>query len=144
MLLYFVRLELVDLKAINALCLERSGTALILCLALSLRAERLDWYFRINAGCDFERALIRARTHRHSRKHPLFGFSVSVKELLLSKDGFAEASSMMLSGFVSAYDSEVLTRLKRAGASVLCRANMDELGIGSDGSACAHGYIVNA
>ncbi|AUI38880.1 Glutamyl-tRNA(Gln) amidotransferase subunit A [Candidatus Hodgkinia cicadicola] len=74
----------------------------------------------------------------------MFGFSVSIKELLLSKDGFAEASSMMLSGFVSAYDSEVLTRLKRTGASMLCKANIDEFGIGSDGSACAHGYITNA
>ncbi len=88
--------------------------------------------------------MTRARAHRCARSRSLFGFSVSVKELLLSKDGFAEASSMMLSGFVSAYDSEVLTRLKRAGGIVLCRANMDELGIGSDGSACARGYIVNA
>ncbi|AUG34150.1 Glutamyl-tRNA(Gln) amidotransferase subunit A [Candidatus Hodgkinia cicadicola] len=132
------------MKAVNALCLKHGDTALVLCLALSLRAERLDWYFRMNAGYDFERALARARTHQRSRKRTLFGFSVSVKELLLLKGGFAEASSMMLSGFVSAHDSEVLTRLKRAGASMLCRANMDELGIGSDGSACAHGYIVNA
>ncbi|ATW05967.1 Glutamyl-tRNA(Gln) amidotransferase subunit A [Candidatus Hodgkinia cicadicola] len=132
------------MKAINALCLKRSDIALALCLALSLRAERLDWYFRVSAGCNFERALTRARAHRCARSRSLFGFSVSVKELLLSKDGFAEASSMMLSGFVSAYDSEVLTRLKRAGGIVLCRANMDELGIGSDGSACARGYIVNA
>ncbi len=126
------------------MCLKHSNVALILCLALSLRAERLDWYFRINAGCNFERALTRARARQRNRKRVLFGFNVSVKELLLSKDGFAEASSMMLSGFVSAYDSEVLTRLRRAGASVLCRANMDEFGVGSDGSACAHGYIVSA
>ncbi|AUG33848.1 Glutamyl-tRNA(Gln) amidotransferase subunit A [Candidatus Hodgkinia cicadicola] len=132
------------MKAVNALCLKRSSTALMLCLALSLRAEHLDWYFRMNAGYDFERALTRARAHQRNRKRPLFGFSVSVKELLLLKDGFAEASSMMLSGFVSAHDSEVLTRLKRAGASMFCRANTDEFGIGSDGSACAHGYIVNA
>ncbi|ATW05908.1 Glutamyl-tRNA(Gln) amidotransferase subunit A [Candidatus Hodgkinia cicadicola] len=132
------------MKAINAMCLKHSNVALILCLALSLRAERLDWYFRINAGCNFERALTRARARQRNRKRVLFGFNVSVKELLLSKDGFAEASSMMLSGFVSAYDSEVLTRLRRAGASVLCRANMDEFGVGSDGSACAHGYIVSA
>ncbi|XXN13571.1 MAG: amidase family protein [Candidatus Hodgkinia cicadicola] len=132
------------MKAINALCSKRGTVALMLCLALSLRAERLDWYFRINAGYNFERALTRARAHQHNRKCSLFGFSVSVKELLLSKDDFAEASSMMLSGFVSAYDSEVLTRIKRAGANMLCRANMDEFGIGSDGSACAHGHIVNA
>ncbi|ATW06028.1 Glutamyl-tRNA(Gln) amidotransferase subunit A [Candidatus Hodgkinia cicadicola] len=132
------------MKAINVLCLEHGNAALVLCLALSLRAERLDWYFRINTGYGFERALTRARAHQHNRKRLLFGFSVSVKELLLAKDCFAEASSMMLSGFVSAYDSEVLTRLRRAGASMLCRANMDELGIGSDGSASAYGYIVNA
>ncbi len=132
------------MKAVNALCLKRSNVALMLCLALSLRAERLDWYFRVNARCDFERALTHARTQPLARRRSLFGFSVSVKELLLSKGGFAEASSMMLSGFVSAYDSEVLTRLKRVGAGAFCRANMDEFGVGSDGSACAHGYIVNA
>ncbi len=132
------------MKAINALCSERSVAELRLCLALSSRAERLDWYFRINTGYGFERALARARAHQRNRKQSMSGFSVSVKELLSSKDGFTEASSMMLSGFVSAYDSEVLTRLKRAGGSVLCRANMDELGVGCDGSACAHGYTVNA
>ncbi|AUG33737.1 Glutamyl-tRNA(Gln) amidotransferase subunit A [Candidatus Hodgkinia cicadicola] len=132
------------MKAINVLCLNRGAVELILCLALSSRAERLDWYFGINAGYDFERALTRARVHQRSRKHLLFGFSVSVKELLLSKDGFVEASSMILSRFVSAYNSEVLNRLKCAGASMLCRANMDEFGIGSDGSACAHGYTANA
>ncbi|AUG91497.1 Glutamyl-tRNA(Gln) amidotransferase subunit A [Candidatus Hodgkinia cicadicola] len=132
------------MKAINALCLKHNTTALMFCLALSLRAERLDWYFRINTGYGFERALTLARTQQHGRKRPLFGFSVSVKEMLLAKTGFAEASSMMLTGFVSAYDSEVLTRLKRAGASMFCRANMDELGVGSDGGACAHGYVVNA
>ncbi|AUG34224.1 Glutamyl-tRNA(Gln) amidotransferase subunit A [Candidatus Hodgkinia cicadicola] len=132
------------MKAVNVPCLKHGDIALVLCLALSLRAERLDWYFRMNAGYDFERALTRARACAHNRKHPLFGFSVSVKELLLLKGGFAEASSMMQSGFVSAYDAEVLTRLKRAGASVLCRANMDEFGIGADGSACAHGYVANA
>ncbi|AIC63803.1 Glutamyl-tRNA(Gln) amidotransferase subunit A [Candidatus Hodgkinia cicadicola] len=116
----------------------------MLCLALSTRAERLDWYFRVNAGYGFERALTRARAHQRDRKRSLFGFSVSVKELLLSKGGFTEASSMMLSGFVSAYDSEALTRIKRAGANMLCRASVDELGIGSDGRACAHGHIVNA
>lgn len=98
----------------------------------------------MNAGYGFERALTRARTHQRDRKRSLFGFSVSVKELLLSKGGFTEASSMMLSGFVSAYDSEALTRIKRAGANMLCRASVDELGIGSDGRACAHGHIVNA
>ncbi len=132
------------LKAINVLGFKHADTALVLFLALSLRAERLDWYFRMSAGYDFERALTRARVHQHKRKHSLFGFSVSAKELLLLKNGFAEASSMMLSGLASAHDSEALTRLKRAGASMLCRANMDELGIGSDGSACAHGFIVNA
>ncbi|AUG34018.1 Glutamyl-tRNA(Gln) amidotransferase subunit A [Candidatus Hodgkinia cicadicola] len=132
------------MKAINALCLKRSDVALTLFLALSLRAERLDWYFRMSAGHDFERALTRARARQRNRKRSLFGFSVSVKELLLLKDRFAEASSMMLSGFVSAHESEALTRLKRAGASALCRANADEFGIGSDGSACARGYIVNA
>ncbi len=85
---------------------------------------------------------MRARSHK--RALALIGVSVSVKALLLFKGGFAEASSMMLSGFVSAYDSEVVARLKRAGASVLCRANVDELGVGYTGGTCAYGYVVSA
>ncbi len=84
------------------------------------------------------------RAQEHKRTRSLAGISVSVKGLLLLKNGFAEASSMMLSGFVSAYDSEVVTRLKRAGASALYRANIDEFGVGYTGGACAYGYIANA
>ncbi|XXN13729.1 MAG: amidase family protein [Candidatus Hodgkinia cicadicola] len=132
------------MKAVNALCKNDSTIAFRLCLAFVQRAERLNWYFGINSACGFERALACARTFCKARSNALFGTYVGIKELLLSKGGFTEASSMILSRFVSKQDAEVVLRLKRAGATMLCRANMDEFGIGYIGGACAHGYVVNA
>ncbi|XXM93395.1 MAG: amidase family protein [Candidatus Hodgkinia cicadicola] len=91
-----------------------------------------------------ERALTQARCYKRARLCSLFGISASVKALLLSKSDFVDASSMILSRFVSAYDSEVVIRLKRAGVPILCKASMDELGVGYSGSACAHGYVASA
>ncbi|ATY93550.1 Glutamyl-tRNA(Gln) amidotransferase subunit A [Candidatus Hodgkinia cicadicola] len=122
-------------------CANSSVIALKLALSLVSRVERVNWYFKVVSGGVFERAFNNKRVRTRSRA--LTGISISIKELLLFKNGFIEASSMILSGFVSAYDSEVVTRLKRAGASILYKTNMDELGIGCISNACAHGHIIN-
>ncbi|XXN19692.1 MAG: amidase family protein [Candidatus Hodgkinia cicadicola] len=115
-----------------------------LILALVSRIERTNWYFKIGSGGTLERALSNKRVKARLRKRALTGFSVSIKELFLLKNGFTEASSMILSRFVSAYDSETVIKLKRAGASLVLKTNMDEFGIGYTGDACAHGYIISA
>ncbi|XXM90082.1 amidase family protein [Candidatus Hodgkinia cicadicola] len=132
------------MKSIWALLVRHDVAAISLNFALITRIERLNWYFKIGSNSVFERVLTQARARARQRARALFGTSASIKSLLLLKTHPVEACSMMLSGFVSAHNSEVINRLKRTGACILCNTNMDEFGIGYSGSACAHGYIINA
>ncbi|MCR5662458.1 MAG: Asp-tRNA(Asn)/Glu-tRNA(Gln) amidotransferase subunit GatA [bacterium] len=66
-----------------------------------------------------------------SLEAPLYGVPVAVKDNICVKGKAVTCASSVLQGFTSAYDAEAVARLKKAGAIIIGRANMDEFAMGS-------------
>ncbi|MBI4135822.1 Asp-tRNA(Asn)/Glu-tRNA(Gln) amidotransferase subunit GatA [Candidatus Uhrbacteria bacterium] len=62
---------------------------------------------------------------------PLEGIPVAIKDNMLVKGIKCTAASNILGNYVAAYDATVVTKLKRAGAVILGKTNMDDAAMGS-------------
>lgn len=62
---------------------------------------------------------------------PLWGVPVVIKDAITVKGVPCTAGSHILENFVPPYDAFVVERLKKAGAIILAKANMDEFAMGS-------------
>ena len=84
---------------------------------------------------DEEKALAQARVADKARDKgdasPLLGIPIAVKDLLNVEGESCNCASHILDGYTSPYDATVIARLRKQGAVLLGRVNMDEFAMGS-------------
>lgn len=62
---------------------------------------------------------------------PLAGYVIAVKDNILVRGMPATAASRMLEGYLPPYESTAVTRLKKAGAVIIGKTNLDEFAMGA-------------
>jgi aspartyl-tRNA(Asn)/glutamyl-tRNA(Gln) amidotransferase subunit A len=107
---------------------ERHVNAFLLIDADGARAQARDIDDRIARGED---------------PGPLAGVPVAVKDNICTRDVATTCASRILEGFRPVYDATAVTRLRRWGAVILGKTNMDEFGMGSSTENSAFGPTRN-
>lgn len=74
---------------------------------------------------------------------PLDGIPLAVKDNLCLQGSMTTAASKILEGFQSPYDATVVERLRKAGAVLVGKTNLDEFGMGSFTTQSAAGKTIN-
>ncbi len=87
----------------------------------------------LNAVTAYDREILLAgaRALEHAPPGPLTGLTVAVKDNICTLDYPTTCGSRVLEGYRSPFEATAVSRLKRAGALVACKANLDEFGMGS-------------
>ena len=74
---------------------------------------------------------------------PLLGIPIAIKDVLAVKNHPLQCGSRILDKFVSPYDATAIAKLRKAGAIIFGRLNMDEFAMGSSTENSAFGHTRN-
>jgi aspartyl-tRNA(Asn)/glutamyl-tRNA(Gln) amidotransferase subunit A len=74
---------------------------------------------------------------------PLAGIPLGIKDLFATKGVDSTAGSHILKGFRPTYESSVTANLRKAGAGMLGKLNMDEFAMGSSNETSTYGPVIS-
>lgn len=103
----------------------------------------------LNAIVDYDPEAVLAQVHsvekrrQAGEKLDLCGLPIVIKDNICTTEYKTTCCSKILENYRSPYDASVVERLKKAGAIVLAKSNMDEFGMGSSNENSALGAVKN-
>lgn len=84
-----------------------------------------------------------AKISKNEDPGPLAGVTFGIKDLLCTRGLRTTAASKILHNFIPPYDATVISRLKKAGAVVIGKTNLDEFAMGSSNETSHYGKCNN-
>lgn len=128
--------EILDLSLVEVAkkLQNREISALEATSACLERIEACEPVISALLAIDAERALATAKemdAKGPDSNQPLWGVPFTIKDAISTKDITTTAASRILENYVPFYDAHVITCLKKAGAIIIAKANMDEFAMGS-------------
>lgn len=100
---------------------------------------RIHAYISVTAELALEQAREADSRFGSGTATPLTGIPIGVKDLIVTKGVRTTAASRILEDFVPVYDSHVYEQVRRAGAVMVGKTNMDEFAMGSSTEHSAFG-----
>lgn len=104
--------------------------------------ENINAYLEIYEDI-FDQVKIAEEKFKNGTATLMTGIPIAIKDNILFEGHVASASSKMLENYKAVYDSFVVKKLKKEGAVMLGRTNMDEFAMGSSTQTSAFGVTRN-
>ena len=143
-------MKVTDMTAVELSAAIRDGqvTAVEAAEEMLARIEERDGIYNCYVTVDREGALAQARAVQEKidageLTGPLAGVPVAIKDNLCTEGLLTTCASRMLENFVPTYTAEAVMNLRRAGAVILGKTNMDEFAMGSTTETSAYGVTRN-
>lgn len=134
-------------KEISSAVVSKKVSAREVAQFFQTRARNLDpklnSYISMNDRLDQEAEAIDSRIAKGENVGPLAGVPFGIKDMFCTKGLRTTAGSKILDNFVPPYDSTVVERLKKAGATIVGKLNQDEFAMGSSNETSAYGAVKN-
>ena len=93
--------------------------------------DRVGAFITVAADSALEQARAADQRLADGDAAPLTGIPLSIKDIICTRDLLTTCASHMLHNFVPQYDATVIEKLRKEGAVIVGKANMDEFGMGS-------------
>ena len=93
--------------------------------------DRVGAFITVAADSALEQARAADQRLADGDAAPLTGIPLSIKDIICTRDLLTTCASRMLHNFVPQYDATVIEKLRKEGAVIVGKANMDEFGMGS-------------
>ncbi len=104
---------------------------------------KLNAYICMNENALSDAKYVDEQIQKGHTVGPLAGVAFGIKDLLCTKNLRTTAGSKILENFIPPYDATVVSRLKKAGAVVLGKLNLDEFAMGSSNETSYYGKCKN-
>jgi aspartyl-tRNA(Asn)/glutamyl-tRNA(Gln) amidotransferase subunit A len=106
--------------------------------------EKLNAFITITENSAYEQAeRVDKKINKGEEIGMLEGIPVAVKDNILVEGVKATGGSKILSSYVATYNATVVNRLKKAGAVIIGKTNLDEFAMGSSGESSNYGPTKN-
>ncbi|MDA3918514.1 MAG: Asp-tRNA(Asn)/Glu-tRNA(Gln) amidotransferase subunit GatA [Deltaproteobacteria bacterium] len=130
-----MELHELNISSVRQLLLKREITSFDLTQVLLQRIEKFDGKIGAFITIDKERALEQAKKAdediANNNISVLTGIPIALKDLLCTKGIKTTCGSKILDNFIPQYDGTVVSKLKKNGAVIIGKTNLDEFAMGS-------------
>lgn len=140
-------LNKLTISELRAKLSKRAASAKEVVEACLNQIKRVDPQVRAFLSVDEQDTLTQAeaadRAIAAGLPQPLLGVPIAIKDVLAVKGQPLQCGSKILDKFISPYDATAIAKLRKAGAIVFGRLNMDEFAMGSSTENSAFGHTGN-